>query len=459
MIDVEPVIHDELERLAPKAEVEIPDWQDVIRRANRAPDHGHRIGATQITPRRRLTWTRPTAAAVALAGAIAALALVSPWDSGPTLVDRALAAVGDEPVLHAVIARPPRMDERLISVESGATIERVETTEIWFDRSRDLKKTVIALDGRVLEEILETAAGGFTQGGPIYTCAWIAAHPIEATKAGVSCNISGENGTTPRQIPEQPPTLDEALAGFVDRYQSGLASGRVREVGRGEVDGRDVIWLELPSHAAGARPAPPKDRVAIDADTYKPLLVRAADGAIQFRVLTIETVPFARSLFTKPEPLGPAPGGVGGSVKASAEISPSQASAALGKPALWLGEEWNGYRLVETERADLSIGYGPRSEREPTRTTGIKFTYARVAADGSVDRDSTFTLMETTICTVYWGWRCGPQEPAPGQMLTGPLPGSLVRTEDLYVAVWNFNRFAEPASVELARALRPVTNG
>ncbi len=57
----------------------------------------------------------------------------------------------------------------------------------------------------------------------------------------------------------------------------------------------------------------------------------------------------------------------------------------------------------------------------------------------------------------FAGWRCGPHEPAPGQMLTGLPPGSLVRTEDLYVAVWNFNRLAEPAAVELARALRPVT--
>lgn len=450
MIDVEPVIHDELERLSPEAEAGRPDWQDVIRRAKPAPT---------VLTRRRRPWTRSAAAAVALASVMAALALVSPWDGGPTLVDRALAAVGDQPVLHAVIARPsPRTDERLIGVESGATIERVETTEIWFDRSRDLKKTVTALDGHVLDELLETAAGGFTRGGPVYTCAWIAAHPVEATRAGVSCNLSGENGTVPRHIPERPPTLDEALAGFVDRYQSGLASGRVREVGSGELGGREVIWLELPP-GTGAAPAPHRDRVAIDADTYKPVLVEAADGAIRFRVLTIETVPFARSLFTSPEPLGPAPGGVGGSVRASAEISPSQASAALGKPALWLGEEWNGYRLVETKRVDLSIGYGPRSEREPTQTTGVEFEYARIATDGSVDRDATFTLRETTICTIHWGWRCGPQDPPPGLMLTGLLPRSLVRTEDLYIAVWNLNQLAEPASVELARALRPVASG
>jgi hypothetical protein len=455
MIDIEPVIHDELERLAPEAEVELPDWQDVIRRANRTPADGYVIEANPIARRRR--WTRSLAVAVALAGTVAALALVSPWDSGPTLVDRALAAVGDEPVLHAVIARPPRLGERLIDVGSGVTIERLETTEIWFDRSRDLKKTVTALDGRVLDEMLETASGGFTRGGPVYTCAWIAAHPVEATKAGVSCNPSGENGTTPRQIPEQPPTLDEALAGFVDRYQSGLASGRVRAVGRGQLDGREVIWLELPS--GETRTGVVKDRVAIDADTYKPLLVEAASGAVRFRVLEIETVPFAPSLFTRPELVKDVPGGVGGSVTAKTAISPSRASAALGKPALWLGEEWRGYRLIETNRADLSIGYGPRSERQPTQTIGVEFEYAKLAADGSLDRDSTFTLRETTICTIHWGWRCGPPKPPPGTMLTGVPPGALIRTEDLYISVWDLAGRLEAPSLELARALRPVTNG
>jgi hypothetical protein len=444
MIDVEPVIHDELERLAPEADEFLPGWQDVIQRAQL------RVPANE----RRRAWARPVAAAGVLAIAFAALALVSLWDSGQTLVDRALAAVGDQPVLHAVIARPPRPDERLISVESGATIERVETTEIWFDRSRDLKKTVTALDGRVLDELLETAAGGFTGGGPVYTCAWIAAHPVEATKAGVSCNASGENGTTPRQIPEQPPTLDEALAGFVDRYQSGLASRRVREVGRGQLNGRNVIWLELPS--AETRTGAVKDRVAIDARTYKPLLVEAADGAIRFRVLEIETVPFAQSLFTKPEQIEDAPGGSSGSVAAKTEISPSEASAALGKPALWLGEEWRGYRLVETNRAELSIGYGPFSEREPTRTVAVEFEYAKLAADGSLARDSTFTLRETTICTISWGGQCGPRMPPPGTMLTGVPPGPLVRTEDLYVSVWDLLGRLEAPSLELARALRPV---
>lgn len=166
-----------------------------------------------------------------------------------------------------------------------------------------------------------------------------------------------------------------------------------------------------------------------------------------------------RRSWARPVAAEDAPGGSSGAVAAKTEISPSRASAALGQPALWLGEEWRGYRLVETNRAELSIGYGPRSEREPTRTIGVEFEYAKITAAGSVDRDSTFTLRETTICTIFWGGQCGPRMPPPGTMLTGVPPGALIRTEDLYVSVWDLLGRLEAPALELARALRPVPNG
>lgn len=79
----------------------------------------------------------------------------------------------------------------------------------------------------------------------MWTCARIAAHPVEATRAGVSCKFSGDNGTTPRHIPETPPSVDPALLGFVDGYRQALASGSARRIGEGTVDGQHVIWLEF----------------------------------------------------------------------------------------------------------------------------------------------------------------------------------------------------------------------
>ena len=393
------------------------------------------------------------AAAVLLAGAVTA-ALIAPWNSRASLADRALAAVGDQPVLHLVIARPA-VPGALVEIDTGKPIGRTERTEIWFDRGRDLEKTVTTLDRHVLDETLETDRGGFSLSGPIITCAWIAAHPVEATKLRVSCNLSGENGTVPRNVREQPPTLDPALADFVDRYQSALASGRAHEVGRGRLDGREVVWLELPDAAAPGTGRP--ESVAVDAVTYKPVLVESAGGATSFRVLTAETVAFRDSLFTKPEQVDAPAGGSGGSTTSSTDVSPQEAAAALGGTAVWLGPEFDDYRLVETKRDELAIGYGPLSKREPTHTTGIEFVYARIGADGSVDKHATFTLSETTICTVVWGWTCTARDPVEAGTMLTLVPRSLVRDHGLYVTIWDWNLGAQPPPLEVARAIRPVS--
>jgi hypothetical protein len=344
-------------------------------------------------------------------------------------------------VLHVIVATPGSQ-RTLVDIETGRPIERDARTEIWFDHSRDLKKSVYTLDGEVLDEALETAEGGWTRGGRIITCAWIAAHPVEATKMRVSCNENMQNGTTPRHIPEKPPTLEDALAGFVDRYQSALASGAARELGRGRIGDRDVVWLQLVRD---------DQRVAVDAETHKPVLVEAG-SSVRFRVLTAETIAFDPSLFTRPEPAKPPPGGVSASTRVQTEVTPRQAAAALGGTAVWLGSDWNGYELVETRSEDLTVGYGRRSARPPGHVVAVEFAYER-----SGDEQSRFSLTEATACTMFVG--CGPTSPeAPGQMVVEP-PRGVLRTHGLYVTIWNWQLPGMPAMLDVARALRPVTSG
>jgi hypothetical protein len=386
--------------------------------------------------------------AVVVAGvALVALAVVAPWTESPTLVDRALAAVGDRPVLHVVIERPAHVSE-LVRIGDGSPVPRVARSEIWFDVSRDLKKTIDAVDGAVVGETLESREGGFTRGGRVYTCAWIAAHPVEATEAGVSCNPSGENGTTPRVVPEKPPTLDEALAGFVDGYASALASGRAREDGSGTIGGRDVVWLALPAAARDAQ------RVAIDASTYRPVLVETSDGQVSFRVRTIETIPFEQAYFSMPEREATLSGGAGGNVHGPRDvvtaIPPGEAPVALNRSAHWLGERWGDYRLVATRRVELSLRLSVATD-ERMRTTGVEFEYAHG------DDGSTFTLRETTTCVVRWGWTCSPHDPRePGTMALELIPR--LRIGDVYVAIWgDLLGAGTPPPLEIARALEPLT--
>lgn len=407
---------------------------------------------TERRLRGRRLWISASGVAAAAAATVVVL-LVAPWGGGGGLVDRALAAVGQGPVLHVVTEQPsPLSWYRPVSLTSGKPLPVTMRQEIWFDQGRDLKKTITTLNDTVFDEVLETPQGGFTPGGPVFTCAWIAAHPVEATKARVSCNADMQNGTTPHQIREQPPTLDLALAGFVDQYRSALASGEAVKTGTGQVDGHQVIWLRIDTSKRSASPYPAIEDVAIDAATYAPLLVRTTGSRpVEFKVDEIDTVAYDPALFNRPAPAAwPSIGEVAGKV----EIDPSQSLQLLNGHALWLGDSWNGYRLVRTERQELTTGYGPLSTREPTRSVGVVFTYA--APGGTADGPDALQVKEATQCEMAWGMQCGPITPSDGVLLVGqPFWSSFTLHDGLYIAISQGGTAADPVAV--ANALQPLT--
>ncbi len=370
----------------------------------------HLLAEIAREPKRRLSLpsvVRPPLRAAALAAVVAtavvAVLLVAPWQGGGGLVERALAAVGQGPVLYVVTEQPsPYGGYHPVSLTTGKPVPVTLRQEVWFDQSRDLKKTISTVNGTVFDELLETADGGFTLGGPVYTCSWIAAHPVEATKAGVSCNANMQNGTTPRQIPEQPPSLDLALAGFLDHYRAALASGQAHEIGKGHVDGRQIIWLRITSSEPAGSGLPSSEDVAIDAASYMPLLVRASGNFnVEFRVTAIDTRPYDQAFFTRPAVVHTP---VIGQVTSTSPIDVAQAPNVLGGRALWLGEQWQGLRLVSAERQELTTGYGALSGLKPTQSLGVAFEYARVNADGTVETKPTITFREATQCERAYVW-------------------------------------------------------
>lgn len=393
--------------------------------------------------------------AAALGAAVVVLLLVSPWEGSPSLTERARAAIGDEPVLHVVTEQPGFLIGRLIDIETGTVVPQTRQTEVWFDEGRALKKSIERLDGVVLDEVLETPQGGFTQGGPLITCAWIAAHPIEATKLRVSCNENMENGTTPRQIPEAPPTLDARLAGFVDHYRAALDSGRAKEIGRDTIDGRSVVWLRFtwPNPDSGAKAPPPSNAqdVAVDASTYKPVRLRNADGTWSTDVTVAETLPSDASFFRRPEQAPPSPSS--GRTKELSPIELSQAAALLGRAPLWLGDEWRGLRLVEVMKLELVTGYGPLSGLEPTFSSGVRLTYT--AAGGSRDDGPRVIISEAARCEFGLFWRCDPQVAREGQLQEHGFPNTaLARISGLYLTIQSTAPGIDPFTI--ARALEPA---
>jgi len=378
---------------------------------------------------------RRIAAATALAVVVTLVTLlISPWNGSPTLSERALAAVGTGEVLHLVTTTMDNSDHPLVDIASGEPIDRIVKTEVWFDGDRHLEKSVVTVDGGVVDSTLQTSSGGWTSTGPIYTCEWIKTHPSEAKDAGVSC----EGGSLAPETAQanSKPFLDPALAGFVDRYRSALASGAAKEVGPGTLDGRPVRWLEY-SLDTGA------ERVAVDAKTFKPLQVSSVGDGPPLRVEQAETVTYAPGYFARPAERRVQ---TGGAIASVLPISPSEASRILGARAYWLGNEWGGLRLTKVVHQNRTVTY---SNGSPSEADLVVFFYAQTD-----DPRREVEIVEAATCTVSAGWTCDARDPArPGVMGSfGPL--SLVRIGNLYIGV--INPVGGPNSIDIARALSPV---
>ena len=387
-------------------------------------------------------------AAAAVAAAAVAVLLVAPWGGGDGgLVQRALAAVGTGPVLHVVIDQPvPQSMYDAVSLPSGTPIQASERREIWFDQSRGLEKTIATLNGVPLFQSLETPQGGYSQdGNPYNLCTW------NSTHQAFNCIKTNQNPTG-ANMPGPPPTLEVALAGFVDQYQSALASGAATKTGTGQVDGHQVIWLRINADSKDYIPA---EEVAIDASTYAPVLVRTLNSnPVQFTVSEIDTQAYDASLFTPPAREYPAMSVTTGSASV---IDATQAAGLLGGQALWLGQTWNGYQLAQVEQQQVTANYAAQSGKQPTQSVAVTFTYA--PPGGSAASPDALQIRETTQCSG------GPEnmpcsggiQPTEGTLLLDPhFHSGYTMHDGLYVAITQNSNQSDPVAV--ANALQPLTS-
>jgi hypothetical protein len=416
---------------------------------------------------RKRWWLAGTGLAAAI-GAAAVLAglLLTTTGVQPSLVDRALAAVGDEPVLHAVIRQTGQSSTTLIELSTGRKTvpRRVTETEIWFDEERALEHTVTRVTGEHTQDVLATPQGMTSESGPVWTCARIAAHPVEATRAGVSCNFSGENGTTPRHVPEPPPTVDPALLGFVDGYRLALASGTARKIGEGTVHGEHVYWLELRLPDPDTIPGDPRvdfrERVAVAADTYRPLVIRpVTDGALgpDYEVLEIGTVARADANFSKPKLIPPEERPSSANARSTGELDRADASELLGTRALWAGPELLGLKLAAIQRQEVTIGYGRDSGVPPRVTPVVALIY------GGVERRHPTTgsieITESTVPVAVWWLDTKPVPP--GFLRINRMGWGELRVGDVYVQIRRspFSPVDDDTLLAAARQLVPAPGG
>ena len=411
-------------------------------------------GPSAAAQRRRRLPIRLGVLAAALA-AVAALVLFAPWSGGgPALPDRALAALGDDSVLHVVTEWPSSF--RYVDLATGAPRQVMERQEIWYDRSRGFVHTITrAPDGSLLDDELDTPQGGWTPGGPVIDCTWIAAHPQEATKLRVSCNANGDNGTKPHVVPRPIPTVDPALGAFLDGYKQALADGQATETGTGTVDGTRVIWLSFPyGHET--------ESVALDASTYRPLLVRDASGTSSYRIVSIGTVSEAAANFARPtaSELGRQATSGGTVDHTQLAVDPGAARQAL-PGALWLGNAFQSLPLAGIERTALRTTFTD-PKLAPEEGVGLQLVYGATTSRGDPDRTQPFVQVwesNRPQMAYMWGFLRGIDPPEGTLATSGPggsfgVAGFLVR-DGIYVTV---TASTPELGLEAARALGPIAS-
>jgi hypothetical protein len=371
------------------------------------------IAATAHTRPRRSQRSRIAIASVALLAAVV-FALAAPWsNSRGGVLQKALAALGTNSVLHVVlVSRIP--GTTTVDLRTGRTTQATLRVEQWFDAKRSLKSYTTNRDGQT-DAFLETPTGVWSSAGRVPTCAWIAAHPIKATKLRVSCSASGNNGTTPRRIAESRPTGDPALSAFISGYRVALRSGAARNLGAGKVGATRVFWIVFTVKRSDPAQT---ERVAVARQTFRPVLFETTtNGKIsaKARVVTIGTIPFAPSLFTRPATqTRPTPSA--GEVAKAKHVPLRIAEAALGGATRSLGQTFASLPLIDARIDDLTPGYGPLSGKPVTHAPGVQLIYG----DAGIASNTPFLRISEAL---------SPQM-AYGMQTNRPLsPGSLVLTE------------------------------
>ncbi|MHB8060234.1 MAG: hypothetical protein ACYDHO_05320 [Gaiellaceae bacterium] len=447
-----------------------PDWEDVVRRAE-APAQ-----AATPAPRSQRTYlARRLVPAFALAGAIIAVGLIAPWQHGPgsTVMGRALAAIGDKPVLQIEYRHLPsasyaasKEGQSYVNLATGREIPILEKNEVWYDRARNFQreKFVVGAAGvfptRVVTDILRTPKGTWTADRENYP-----------------------GGEGPLSTPLW-------MTGFFDHYQAALENGTARVEGSGTLDGRNVTWIGLGSSECSivssmVTPANEcEQRVAVDKVSSRLLRVETLAGGSLLdavEVLSIETLPAGSGDFARPEKRklqttsaralsltlvwGP------NTKQTSNPIAPDLRVASTDLPgavrtlpgALWAGRSIASLRLSGVSRATARSF---DQQGKPAVQTGVELHYgagqaialwSETPSDGELSGDGVVIHEQTaspdwTFWPDAWAYGTPESDPPAGLIRMGDHRGWL-KKGGLYILIVAPNH---DLLLEVARALEPI---
>jgi hypothetical protein len=374
-----------IERLE-QAPAERGDWEAVLRDA--------RVG-------RRRALLRPVAGVAIAAAAVFALALFQPWSGeSPTVLERALAAVDDGPVLHVVLR--DEAEGAVIDLETGQRTPLYREREVWFDEARGLREV--------------TRFGGVVQRDVF--------HP-------------------PDRLPSD---LLKTYSGLASGYREALENGDARVLEEGEIDGVPVHWIQTERYVVfdpdGTRHVWQRV-VAVSQETYEPVYVdEKADGEFGpqtgSRIRSVEWLPADKGDFRAHGANRP----FGGFEIRNGRKAPDELVAVLGRTPLWLGETFQGIPL------EASGSAGSSAAPEVSMFYGSRFSHGR--ARGTPDLRRFVVLKQTPGLAAF------PEYVAeffrPGAVVVLERQG-FVQKNGLYVVI---AARTEELILAAARALEPM---
>jgi hypothetical protein len=357
------------------------------------------------SPRRRALLTR---SAVVVAVGAAALIAVLLWPSGGNrnpVLDRALAAIGDGPVLHLVTEAPSATQPELVNLQTGRTTVPKFVFETWTERRMKRLHTLMREDGRVVGEIL---------------------FPQDRTP---DMHIG---------------PVDPAFAAIWTGYRDALATGKAKLVGEGTLYGHQVYFLQFrsPFHDS------PGDEVAVDQSTYEPVAFRSIFAGRHFdtRVLLFRMEPFSSTDFQRRTSLRSLAGvSVGGGGMQVAPVRPGESA----KPWLSAGSSIAGLKQTGVHQTQTTSARGTAN--------GFHIVYG---AESRPRKSVTVDEVKRAADPSEWkgipegSMRLVPAEASDGNGSPYDIwTGYLVRS-GVYVTIET--GVSRAAALEAARALRPA---
>jgi hypothetical protein len=294
-------VKETLDELVPEP-ARMSDWDAVLREAR---------------PRRR-SRALQLAVATGIAG-LAALFVVAPW-KGPErvgILDRALAAVGDGPVLHVIFRGG--WGGTLVELKTGERKPLYGERELWYDPDRGLVHQISRFADVVDHE------------------------DVYGRKKG-----------------------DRELTALWQDYRRALENGTARLVGKDTVNGLPVYWIIVQSQmlpdVADNKDHELAQQVAISRETFKPVAMKytrdrqSLEGSIE-HILLFETVPFDEADF-KSRPDASLSGRA--MMSGSTPVSFKSAAEILGRAPYWLGPDYSGLPLVQTRKERFAVSQSPQ---------------------------------------------------------------------------------------------------